>query len=44
MKCDILVRGGDVIDPSQALRGVRDIAVRDGMIVAVEQRLDDEPA
>lgn len=41
MKCDILVRGGEVIDPSQALRGVRDIAVRGGKIVAVQHRLGD---
>lgn len=41
MKCDILIRGGDVIDPSQNLRGVRDIAVRDGMILAVGESLDD---
>jgi dihydroorotase len=45
MQCDILIRQGEVIDPSQNLRGVRDIAIRDGKIAAVRDRIDDcEPA
>lgn len=39
MKYDILIRGGDVVDPSQSLRGVRDIGIRDGVIVAVDEQL-----
>lgn len=39
MQCDILIRGGEVIDPSQNLRGVRDIAVSNGKIAAVEPQL-----
>lgn len=39
MEYDILIFGGEVIDPSQQLRGVRDIAVRDGQIVAVEEHI-----
>ena len=39
MEYDILISGGEVIDPSQQLRGVRDIAVRDGQIVAVEEHI-----
>ena len=40
MKCDILIRGGEVIDPSQKVRGTRDVAVAAGRICAVEQNLD----
>jgi dihydroorotase len=35
-KFDLLVKGGDVLDPSQSLRGRRDIGIRFGMIEAVE--------
>jgi dihydroorotase len=35
-KFDLLIRGGEVIDPSQSLRGKRDIAMRWGKIEAVE--------
>lgn len=41
MNCDILIRGGEVIDPSQHLRGVRDVAVVDGQIAAMAAHLDD---
>ena len=41
VKCDILIQGGEVIDPSQGLRAVRDIAIRDGSIAAVAPRLPD---
>ena len=40
MNCDILIRGGEVIDPSQQLRGIRDVAVRDGLIVGVGENLE----
>ncbi|MEE3366397.1 MAG: amidohydrolase/deacetylase family metallohydrolase [Planctomycetota bacterium] len=40
MQCDILIRGGEVVDPSQDLRGVRDVAIADGRILAVEESLD----
>lgn len=33
---DLVIRGGEVIDPSQGLRGVRDIGIRLGQIAAVE--------
>ena len=32
---DILIRGGKVIDPSQEISALRDVAVRDGKIVAL---------
>ena len=41
MQCDILVRGGEVIDPSQGLRGIRDVAITDGRVVAVEEQIDE---
>ena len=37
MQCDVLIRGGEVIDPSQQLRGVRDIMVRNDRIIAVAE-------
>jgi len=33
---DLLIKGGEVIDPSQSLRGIRDIGIRHGVIAAVE--------
>ena len=39
MQCDILIRGGDVIDPSQQLRGIRDVAIHHGKIAAIEPEL-----
>lgn len=36
---DVLIRGGEVIDPAQGFRGVRDVAIRDGRIAAVEDSL-----
>lgn len=38
---DILICGGDIIDPSQALHGKRDIAVHDGRIVRMEPEIAD---
>src|ERR1044072_9048644 len=35
-KFDLVVKGGDVLDPSQNLRGKRDIGIRYGMIEALE--------
>jgi len=35
-KYDLLIKGGEVIDPSQSLRGKRDIGIRWGKIEAVE--------
>jgi dihydroorotase len=33
---DLVIKGGDVLDPSQGLRGQRDIGIRYGVIEAVE--------
>jgi dihydroorotase len=38
-KYDLVIRGGDVLDPSQSLRGKRDIGVRWGAIEAVENEI-----
>src|SRR5437764_5670116 len=35
-KFDLVIKGGDVLDPSQSLRGKRDIGIRYGTIEAVE--------
>lgn len=40
MSYDIVIRGGEVVDPSQGLRQVCDIAVNEGLIVAVEESID----
>ncbi|MFQ5733508.1 MAG: amidohydrolase family protein [Planctomycetaceae bacterium] len=44
MTFDILIRGGKVIDPSQGIRGVRDVAVKDGVIAAVAESLAETDA
>jgi dihydroorotase len=40
-KFDLVIKGGDVLDPSQSLRGRRDIGIRYGLIESIE---DDIPA
>jgi len=35
-KFDLVIKGGDVLDPSQNLRGKRDIGIRYGMVEALE--------
>jgi dihydroorotase len=43
-KFDLLIKGGDVLDPSQSLRGRRDIGIRYGMIEAVESNIAESRA
>jgi dihydroorotase len=43
-KFDLVIKGGDVLDPSQALRGKRDIGIRHGLIEAVEADIPAERA
>ncbi len=38
-KFDLVIRGGDVLDPSQSLRGKRDIGIRWGAIEAIEAEI-----
>ncbi len=35
-KFDLVIKGGDVLDPSQSLRGKRDIGIRFGLVEAVD--------
>jgi dihydroorotase len=41
---DLVIRGGDVLDPSQNLRGRRDIGIRNALIAAVEPQIPDAMA
>ncbi|XUM19907.1 amidohydrolase family protein [Bradyrhizobium oligotrophicum S58] len=43
-KFDLVIKGGDVIDPSQSLRGKRDIGIRWGVVEAVEPEIPAERA
>ncbi len=43
-KFDLVIKGGEVIDPSQSLRGKRDIGIRFGVIEAVEANIPSEQA
>src|SRR6478735_5142378 len=43
-KFDLVIKGGDVLDPSQSLRGKRDIGIRYGMIEALENDIPAERA
>jgi dihydroorotase len=43
-KYDLLIQGGDVLDPGQGLRGRRDIAVYNARIAAVEESLPADSA
>jgi dihydroorotase len=38
-KFDLLIKGGDVLDPSQSLRGRRDIGIRYGVVEALEAEI-----
>src|SRR6195256_5693825 len=38
-KFDLVIKGGDVLDPSQSLRGKRDIGIRWGMVEAIETEI-----
>jgi dihydroorotase len=35
-KFDLLIKGGEVLDPGQRLRGVRDVGLRNGVVEAVQ--------
>src|SRR6266576_7278304 len=38
-KFDLVIKGGDVLDPSQSLRGRRDIGIRYGVVEALEPEI-----
>ena len=41
---DLVIKGGDVLDPSRKLRGVRDIGIRNAVIAAVEADIPEKLA
>ena len=43
-KFDLLIKGGEVLDPSQRFRGMRDIGIRNGVIEAVQANIPAERA
>jgi dihydroorotase len=43
MRYDLLLRGGTVVDPSQSLNGVRDVALSNGVIALIAENIA-EPA
>ena len=43
-KFDLLIKGGEVLDPSQRLRAVRDIGIRNGIVEAVQPNIPAERA
>src|SRR4249920_3152282 len=43
-KFDLVIKGGEVLDPSQSLRGKRDIGIRWGVVEAVEESIPAERA
>jgi dihydroorotase len=43
-KFDLLIRNGEVLDPSQGLRGKRDVGIRFGVVEAVEPSIPAERA
>ncbi len=43
-KFDLVIRGGEVLDPSQRLRAVRDIGIKNGVVEALEAAIPAERA
>jgi dihydroorotase len=43
-KYDLLLRGGHVIDAKNHISAVRDVAIRDGLVAAVEEHIDPSTA
>ena len=43
-KYDLLLKGGHVIDPKNKIRGVRDVAIANGKVVAVASRINPSEA
>ncbi|HKQ73703.1 MAG TPA: dihydroorotase [Blastocatellia bacterium] len=40
----LLLRNGTIIDPSQGLEAVRDLLIRDGRVVAIDERINEKGA
>jgi dihydroorotase len=43
-KFDLVIKGGEVLDPSQKLRGVRDVGIRYGVVEAIQPSIPAERA
>jgi len=43
-KYDLVIKGGSVLDPSQNLRGARDVGIRFGVVEALEANIPPERA
>lgn len=43
-KYDLVIKGGDLLDPSQNLRGKRDIGIKNGLIAAIEPEISNDLA
>jgi len=43
-KFDLVIKGGEVLDPSRKLRGMRDVGIRNGVVEAVENAIPAERA
>ncbi|MGZ5572014.1 MAG: amidohydrolase family protein [Usitatibacter sp.] len=43
-KFDLVIKGGEALDPSRGLRGMRDVGIRNGVIEAVEPAIPAERA
>ena len=41
---DLLIKGGTVVDPSQSIHGVNDVAIEDGKIARVAADIDSSEA
>ena len=44
MTYDLLIKGGTVVDPSQGLNAVRDVALSEGKVAAVEESIAESQA
>ena len=44
MAYDLLIKGGTVVDPSQGLKAIRDVALADGSVAAVEEGIAEADA
>jgi dihydroorotase len=44
MKCDVLLKGGHVLDPKNDINGVFDVAIENGLVVSVSSSLPIEAA
>ena len=41
-KYDLLLKGGEVLDPAEGLRGIRDVVFKDGKVAAVSEEIPPE--